>query len=198
MEEPTKEHSGKSQSPGKSEGSKKGHGQMPGGEQAAQPVIAMSIEEYDAMKSEHDKAVTEAASNMDGWQRERAEFSNYKRRIDRDQAQLNQAVTGDVIKKYLVVLDDLELALKNRPHGGHGAGWAEGIQLIVRKLQAIIDSEGIERINQNRVPFDPNMHEAISNEENSEFESGEVIEIVRQGYKLGDRILRPAMVRVAR
>jgi molecular chaperone GrpE len=68
----------------------------------------------------------------------------------------------------------------------------------VRKLQSILDSEGVECINQNKVPFDPNMHEAISNEENPDFVSGEVIEVVRQGYKLGDRILRPAMVRVAR
>ena len=71
-------------------------------------------------------------------------------------------------------------------------------ELIVRKLQTVIDGEGIERINQNKVQFDPNLHEAISNEDNPEFASGEVIEVVRQGYKLGERILRPAMVRVAR
>ncbi|NTU50735.1 MAG: nucleotide exchange factor GrpE, partial [Desulfobulbaceae bacterium] len=69
---------------------------------------------------------------------------------------------------------------------------------VQSKLQNVIDGEGIERINQNKVQFDPNFHEAISNEENPEFASGEVIEVVRQGYKLGDRILRPAMVRVAR
>jgi molecular chaperone GrpE len=103
-----------------------------------------------------------------------------------------------VIKKYLVILDDLELSLKNRPHGGHGAAWSEGIELIVRKLQAIIEGEGIELINQNKVPFDPSLHEAISNEDCEGFECGHVIEVVRQGYKLGDRILRPAMVRVAR
>ena len=67
-----------------------------------------------------------------------------------------------------------------------------------RKLQTIIDAEGVERINENKIPFDPNMHEAISNEDNPDFESGDVIEVVQQGYKIGDRILRPAMVRVAR
>ena len=70
--------------------------------------------------------------------------------------------------------------------------------MIARKLQSIIEAEKVERICENNVPFDPNLHEAISNEENADFESGYVIEVVRQGYKLGERILRPAMVRVAR
>ncbi len=155
-------------------------------------------EDYQTLKNELEKASKEATTNLDGWQRERAEFVNYKKRIEREQTLLRQTITGDVIKKYLVVLDDLDLALKNRPACGEGSVWAEGIELIVRKLQNVIDSEGIERIYQNKVQFDPNMHEAISNEESTEFASGEVIEVVRQGYKLGDRILRPAMVRVAR
>jgi molecular chaperone GrpE len=157
-----------------------------------------SHREHEALKEELEKAHTECKSNLDGWQRERAEFSNYKKRIDRDNAQLSQTITGSVIKKYLVILDDLELALKAKPTNEEGVAWANGIELIARKLQSILDSEGIERINQNKVPFDPNLHEAISNEEAPDFACGEVIEVVRQGYKLGDRILRPAMVRVAR
>lgn len=147
---------------------------------------------------ELEKIATQAAANLDGWQRERAEFSNFKRRIERDHAQLHQVLTGEIIKKYLVILDDLELALKNKPTDGEGAAWAEGFALIARKLQSVIEAENVERICENNVPFDPNLHEAISNEENPDFESGYVIEVVRQGYKLGERILRPAMVRVAR
>ena len=158
----------------------------------------VTLEAYQALQSELEKAKTEATCNLDGWQRERAEFVNYKKRIERENAQLRNNITGEVIKKYLVIMDDLDLALKNRPTGAEGAGWAEGIELIVRKLQAVIEGEGIERINQNKVQFDPNLHEAISNEDNPEFASGEIIEVVRQGYKLGERILRPAMVRVAR
>ena len=168
----------------------------PAGE--SKPLTSVSMEAYEGLKSEAEKAIKEAAANLEGWQRERAEFANYKRRIEREGIQLRQTITGDVIKKYLVIMDDLDLALKNRPPCGDGSVWAEGIELIVRKLQNVIDSEGIECIKQNKVPFDPNVHEAISNEENPEFASGEVIEVVRQGYKLGDRILRPAMVRVAR
>jgi molecular chaperone GrpE len=152
----------------------------------------------DAAKSELDKLAAQSAGNLEGWQRERAEFANYKKRIEREQSQQRLYLTGEVIKKYLVILDDLELALRNKPKDGEGASWAEGIILISRKLQTIIESEGVERIFENNIPFDPNLHEAISNEENPEIESGNIIEVVRQGYKIGDRILRPAMVRVAR
>lgn len=158
----------------------------------------ITLEAFEAMKAELDKATKEAAVNMDGWQRERAEFVNYKKRIERENAQLRSNITGEVIKKYLVVMDDLDLAMSHRPTCDEGTAWAQGIELIVRKLQTVIDGEGIERINQNKVQFDPSLHEAISNEDNPEFASGEVIEVVRQGYKLGERILRPAMVRVAR
>ncbi len=159
---------------------------------------APTIEAYEGLKADLEKSMKDACANLDGWQRERAEFVNYKKRIERENAQLKSNLTGEVIKKYLVVMDDLTLALKNRPSSPDGATWAEGIELIVRKLQTVIESEGIETIHQNKVQFDPNLHEAISNEDNPEFASGEVIEVVRQGYKLGDRILRPAMVRVAR
>jgi len=157
-----------------------------------------TLEAYEGLKADLEKAQIEAARNLEGWQRERAEFANYKKRIERENTHLHHTLTGEVIKKYLVIMDDLDLALKNRPTCEEGSVWADGIELIVRKLQTVIENEGIERINQNKVQFDPNLHEAISNEDNPEFASGEIIEVVRQGYKLGERILRPAMVRVAR
>lgn len=198
MEEKEKKQNTQSPHSGKLPASKteKGHAtHVPVKEEGKNKVDASLLENA---KAELEKVTAQSAANLEGWQRERAEFSNYKRRIDREQLLQRQYLTGEVIKKYLVILDDLELALKNQPKEGEGAAWAEGINLITRKLQSIIDSEGIERINQDNVPFDPNLHEAISNEENPAFESGHIIEIVRQGYKLGDRILRPAMVRVAR
>jgi molecular chaperone GrpE len=198
MEEKEKKQNNQSPHSSKSPAAKseKGHAaHVPVKEEGKNKVDASLFE---TAKAELEKATAQSAANLEGWQRERAEFSNYKRRVDREQLLQRQYLTGEVIKKYLVILDDLELALKNQPKEGEGAAWAEGINLITRKLQSIIDSEGIERINQDNVPFDPNLHEAISNEENPAFESGQIIEVVRQGYKLGDRILRPAMVRVAR
>lgn len=162
------------------------------------PSEAMLTEENQLLSTRLSELEKTATDNLEGWQRERAEFSNYKKRVERDHAQSRQDITGAIIKKYLVVLDDLELALKNKPRGGQGEAWANGIELVARKLLSIIEAEGVERISQNKVPFDPTIHEAISSEENADFECGEVIEIIRHGYKLGDRILRPAMVRVAR
>lgn len=196
MEEKEKKHtSSQTVKPTTAKGDKGHASHIPVKEEGKAKVDAVLLENAQA---ELEKMTAQSAANLDGWQRERAEFANFKRRIDREQLLQRQYLTGEVIKKYLVILDDLDLALKNQPKDGEGAAWAEGIALIARKLQGILDSEGVERISDANIPFDPNLHEAISSEENPAFESGHIIEVVRQGYKLGDRILRPAMVRVAR
>jgi len=162
------------------------------------PMIAISMEEYSAMQAEKEKAEQECSDYLDGWQRERAEFQNYRRRIERDQAQATLNITGQVIKKYLVILDDLERALKIRPTQGEGASWSEGVELIYRKLQTILENEGVERIPAETQTFNPAYHEALTHEESQDHQSGQVIEVVQQGYKIGDRVLRPALVRVAK
>jgi molecular chaperone GrpE len=162
------------------------------------PMIALSMDEYSAMQAEKEKAEQECKDYLDGWQRERAEFQNYRRRMERDQAQSTLNITGQVIKKYLVILDDIERALKTRPAQGEGAAWSEGVELIYRKLQTILENEGVERIPAEGQPFDPNLHEALTHEESPDHESGQVIAVVQQGYKIGDRVLRPALVRVAK
>ncbi len=88
--------------------------------------------------------------------------------------------------------------MKNRPSGAEAEAWANGIELIVRKMQAILEAEGVKRIPAETEEFDPARHEAITYEESPEHENGEIIEVVQQGYTLGDRVLRPALVRVAR
>ncbi|BAJ64532.1 protein GrpE [Anaerolinea thermophila UNI-1] len=135
---------------------------------------------------------------IEGWARERADFSNYKRRIEREQATLAQNITGEILKKYLLILDDMSRAMKMRPKDGEAASWADGIELIYRKLQSILDAEGIQRIPAEQEMFDPMRHEAITYEESPEHESGQIIEVLQDGYTLGDRVLRPARVRVAR
>lgn len=145
-----------------------------------------------------DTANAKTAEYFEGWQRERADFVNYKKRIERDQMLTHQNTVGAISKKYLPVLDDLERALKARPVDGEGAKWSEGIELIYRKLQVILDSEGIKEIQADGAMFDPSMHEALTNEESSTHESGQIIEVIQKGYLIGDRVLRPALVRVAR
>ncbi len=139
-----------------------------------------------------------AAENLEGWQRAQAEFQNYKKRIARDQDMQSADVRGRVIKRYLEIADDLELALKNKPTEGSGAEWAKGVDLVYRKLLTILDSEGLTRIDPQGQPFDANLHEAVTEEENAEHSSGTVIEVLRPGYMLGERVLRPAAVKVAK
>jgi molecular chaperone GrpE len=158
----------------------------------------VSLSEYNELKQAFEEAEAKKKEYFEGWQRERADFSNYKRRIERDQAMLSQNITVDVIKKYLLVLDDLDRAMKMRPTEGEVSAWANGIELIYRKLQNILDAENVKRIQAENEEFNPLRHEAISYEESPAVESGHVIEVVQEGYTLGDRVIRPARVRVAR
>jgi len=150
--------------------------------------------EIEALQKQLEDAEAKAAENLDGWQRAQAEFVNYKNRVQRDREMDYASMKGDIIKKMLPVLDDMERALANRPDGD---SWANGMELIARKFQNILEAEGVKRIEAAGQEFDPNFHEAISSEPNDEVESGHVIEVVQNGYMLGERVIRPAMVRVA-
>ena len=141
-----------------------------------------------------EEAEAKVAEHRDGWQRAQAEFVNYKNRIQRDAASQRANMKGDILQKILPVLDDLELALQNRPADD---AWAGGVELIVRKFQSALETEGVKRIEAEGKPFDPNFHEAISHEPNADVPSEHVIAVVRNGYMLGERVIRPALVRVA-
>ena len=124
-----------------------------------------------------------------------AEFINYKNRIEREQYATAEMMRAQNIKKFLPVIDDLERALANRPE--EAESWVNGIELVYRKLLGVLEAEGVKRIEAEGEVFDPNQHEAIAMEPNDEYESGQVIDVVQQGYKLNERVIRPAMVRVA-
>jgi len=155
---------------------------------------AQAQADIEALQKQLEEAEAKAAENLDGWQRAQAEFINYKNRVQRDREMDYQAMKGDIIKKMLPVLDDMERALANRPDDD---SWSNGMELIVRKFQNILEAEGVKRIEAAGQLFDPNFHEAISSEPNDDVESGHVIEVMQNGYMLGERVIRPAMVRVA-
>jgi molecular chaperone GrpE len=150
--------------------------------------------EVEALKKQLEEAEAKVSEFKDSWLRSQAEFQNYKKRIERDNELVKFSMKGDIVKKILPVLDDLERALQNRPAD---ESWASGIELIARKFQNVLDGEGIKRIEAEGAEFDPNFHEAISNEPNEEVESGHVIAVVQNGYVIGERVIRPALVRVA-
>lgn len=134
---------------------------------------------------------------LDGWQRAIAEFSNYKKRVERDRELNQQNQTGTIVKRYLEIADDLERALKARPQSGDGATWANGVELIYRKLANILEAQGVRPIAALGQLFDPNQHEAIGHVDSAEIPSGHVAEVVQTGYLIGERVLRPALVRIA-
>jgi molecular chaperone GrpE len=155
-------------------------------------------QQLEQLRDELARTRAQADEYLDGWQRARAEFANYKKRVEREQAQVYQTAAGAIIKRFLGVLDDLERTLKNCPQSGEGAVWAEGIELVCRKLVSILESEGVTPMQTDGQMFDPNLHEAILSEDSDRHESGQIIEALQQGYLLGDKVLRPARVRVAR
>lgn len=148
------------------------------------------------MQKEIDEARMLAAEYLDGWQRSIAEFANYKKRVERDREQIQQTLTGTIVKRYLEVVDDLERALKTRPNNGDGAVWANGVELIYRKLLSLLDSQDVKPMDALGQPFDPTRHEAIGHMESTVYPSGHIAEVVQNGYLIGDRILRPALVRI--
>jgi molecular chaperone GrpE len=185
--------------------SKKVHSTEPGPqampeESSAQAAGAASEAELEAVPSlvelqeQLEKACCQAAEYKDGWQRSVADFQNYRRRVEAEKADTYQMAVGNIIKRYLPVLDDMERAMETRPAE---LPWADGIELIYRKLQSILEAEGIKRIEAEGQKFDPNFHEAASQEISQGVESGTVIGVIRNGYMLDGRVIRPAMVRVA-
>jgi molecular chaperone GrpE len=153
-----------------------------------------SGDEVNDIQNRLAEAEARSAENLDGWQRAVAEFQNFKKRVERDRESDQAAMKGDLIRRILPVLDDLERALQSRPPED---AWFNGIELIQRKLQSILEAEGVRRMQAEGAVFDPNFHEAISQEPVDGAESGRVVAVVQNGYMLGERVIRPAQVKVA-
>jgi molecular chaperone GrpE len=131
-------------------------------------------------------------------QRERAEFLNYKRRTTEEREQMLGLAAESLIGKVLAVADDFDRAIDNRPAELEGNAWAEGIAAIDRKLRLLLESEGVRPIEAPiGRPFDPREHEAIATVPGTGQAEGQIVEEIRRGYRLRDRVLRPALVAVA-
>jgi molecular chaperone GrpE len=130
--------------------------------------------------------------------RKTAEFDNYRKRIERERAQQAEAAASDLLGELLPLVDDLERAL-NADAGSEGAeAYRRGVELIHRHLLELLRKRGVRPIEALGADFDPHFHQAVSHEPAEGRREGEVIEEFRRGYMLGDRLLRPAMVKVAK
>jgi len=158
-------------------------------------ALAAQIE---AITAERDEARGTADEYLAALQRERAEFQNFKRRTSEERMRDLGLAGEDLIRKVLTLADDFDRAIDARPASIAEDAWFEGIAAIDRKLRLLLESEGVTAIDAAPGrPFDPREHEAIANVPGTDRSDGEIVEEIRRGYRLRDRVIRPALVAVA-
>ena len=156
------------------------------------------LADMDKLKSELDEAHKQSDEYLGLLQRERAEFNNYRRRTAEERERALGLAGEDLIRKVLALADDFDRAIDVRPEGIAADPWVEGIAAIDRKLRALLESEGVTQIEASPgTRFDPRDHDAIANVPGTNRRDGEIVEEVRRGYRLRDRVIRPALVAVA-
>lgn len=148
-------------------------------------------------QSKLDELEKQVQVNLEGWQRSRAEFTNYRRRTQQELAESKDRGALDAVAKMLPIIDDFERALNNIPQELQDHPWMNGTALILKNMHKLLDDYKIEELDPVGEDFNPNFHEAIGTDDSSDYDSGIVTTTLQKGYKSGERILRPALVRVA-
>ena len=148
-------------------------------------------------RQEYERVAKERDALLDRLARLQAEFENARKRNQREQSDFREYATADVIKNFLPVLDNFNLALRTPNAQGADSALRSGIELIRKQLEDVLSRLGLQAIPAQGQTFDPRVHEAIEMVESSDHGDHEVIEELQRGYKMKDRLLRPAMVRVA-
>lgn len=160
------------------------------------------VEELTARVAELTARLEAAEQRADeaetGWQRARADYQNLKRRTDEQRAE-SASIAGDrLLIRVLDLADDFDLAVEHVPEEHADSPWVGGISAIDRKLRALLEAEGIEAMGGEGEPFDPQTQQAISYEDTADVPDGTVIKILQRGFTIRGRVLRPALVAVAR
>ena len=151
-----------------------------------------------ALRKDLEEARNEADRNRDQAQRAQAELQNFRRRADEDRISQQQYSNSRLFMKLLPVVDELELAVNHADDSASQHPWAEGVRLVHRKIAALLESEGVSKIETLGVQFNPSEHEAVGTEESTKYPAGHIVEVVRNGYRLRERVIQPAQVVVAR
>ena len=156
------------------------------------------LADIEALQADADTARAQADEYLTALQRERAEFLNFKRRTEEERQRALGLAAEDLIRKVLMLADDFDLAIEQRPDSIAADPWFVGVAAIDRKLRSLLESEGVSTIAADPgMPFDPREHDAIANVPGSGRAEGEIVEQIRRGYRLRDRVIRPALVAVA-
>ncbi|MFC1897770.1 nucleotide exchange factor GrpE [Chloroflexota bacterium] len=152
-------------------------------------------EDLGTLKQSLTEETVKAEGYLANWQRAQADFINYKRRSEQEKGEISQFANASLMFNLLPILDDLERAFTSIPPHLAQLTWVDGIRLIERKLQTTLEVQGLSPIKALGEPFDPKFHEAVMHSKGKE---GIVIEELQKGYKLHDRVIRPAMVIVGK
>jgi molecular chaperone GrpE len=163
--------------------------------EAAVEETPVEAEDIETLKARLDDEKSKAESYLANWQRAAADYQNLKRRAEKEREEYGRLATAALVINILPLLDDLERALTSVDIRLAGLTWVDGIRLIYRKFQAVLEAAGVNEIKAEGETFDPNLHEAVMY---GEGEEGKVVSEVQKGYRLGDRVIRPAMVVVGR
>jgi molecular chaperone GrpE len=164
------------------------------GEELTEPVPPVNGAEPETGEPEIADVLAERDGYLDQLQRTLAEFANYRRRVDQERIQARELATRDLLRHLVPILDDLQRALDSTPEDEREAPWVQGVQLIERKLAALLEREGVTPIEAIGQPFDPALHEAVASDPGSDGQT--VVEVYQAGYRHRTNLLRPAMVRV--
>lgn len=165
------------------------------GATAGQAETAPALQDAEALRAALAAEKARAESYLAGWQRAQADFINYKRRAENDKSESTKFANAMLILNLLPVLDDFQRALASVSASLAGLNWVEGVQLIYRKLETILESQGLTQIKAVGEKFDPHFHEAVIYKDGDE---GTVMEELQRGYRLHDRVIRPALVVVGK
>jgi len=181
--------------------------ESPGLEQELEELLAQAGVDLDSLpledqvsslKTSLEQAQQEVAENLDTAQRAQAEMVNFRRRTDEDRVANAKYANSRLIANILPVLEELDLAISHTESSSEiNDSFLEGIKLIQRKLTGVLESEGVAAIEAVGLMFNPMEHEAVGTEESSEVEPGYITQILRPGFRLHDRVIRPAQVMVA-
>ncbi|HTB97130.1 MAG TPA: nucleotide exchange factor GrpE [Terracidiphilus sp.] len=161
---------------------------------AAEGAESVSRAEFDKLKAEFDQLKSERDQLVDRLARLQAEFENARKRAEREKQEFRDFALGSVVEQFLPVVDNFELALKAT---GTTEQLRSGVELIVKQMEEILKQLQVQPIATTGEPFDPRYHEALGEVERDDLPDQHVAEEIRRGYKIRERLLRPALVRVA-
>ena len=174
------------------------HSAKPSAEPGSQPTAGDDDDAQlsDTLRAELEDAIRQAEEYLRLAQRTQADFVNYRRRTEEERARQAREANLALVMRLLPVLDDFERARAGATPADLESAWGKGVELVERNLRGVLASEGVERI-EVKGPFDPHEHEAISYLPMPNTAEGQIIEVVRPGYRKGERVIRPAQVVVA-